>query len=451
MKYFLRKLNKFSSRLLFIILMGIVAWLTYQTPVTYDATRGNRNTLSEPTQQILLGLQQPLLFTAYVPEEPELHQQLRELVAKYQKFSNKVSLEIINPDLDPERAQRDGIQSQRQVVLRLGKQSEVLGSVAEQPIVNAIQRLQRSDNRLVIFLEGHKEAELFDNSSAGLSDLANELQSKGYKLQPHTLLSTGSIPKNTSFVVIAAPQQAYTPKETKILHDYIQQGGNLLWLTEPKTKAGLPALQKILAINIPKGRLLSIDNKPRLDINSPTLIPIMRYGEAEVMRQQQGQTLFSYATIVQRDLAEKPTWDFDAILTTSDKVWLETNTTHLSKGIKYDKDSGDIAGPVSLGIVLSKEGKGNDAKQQRIIVIGDSNFMRNGFVGYAGNLELSEHLFNWLSANEHLLVIPAKIAPDTKITLQDWQLYTIGIFFLFILPIGLMTIGIVRWIRRKRS
>ncbi len=451
MKNFLLKLNKLSSRLLFLVLTGIVAWLSYQTPFTFDATRGNRNTLAEPTQQLLKGLQQPLIFTAYVPDEPELHQQLRELVAKYQKFNHQVSLDIINPDINPERAQQDGVQNQRQVVLRLGKQSEVLGSVSEQSVVNAIQRLQRNDHRLVIFLEGHKEAELFDNSSAGLSDLANELESKGYKLQPHALLNTGSIPKNTSFVVIAAPKQAYTPDEVTILQDYIQQGGNLLWLEEPKSKSGLTALQKTLTINIPEGRLLSIDNKPRIDINSPTLIPITRYGEADVMRQQQGQTLFSYATLVQRDLAKKPTWDFDAILTTSNKVWLETNSTPLSKNIQYDQDSNDIAGPVSLGIALSKEGKGKDGKQQRIIVIGDSNFMRNGFIGYAGNLELSEHLFNWLSANEHLLVIPAKVAPDTKIELQDWQLYTIGIFFLFIFPIGLISIGLVRWIRRKRS
>jgi ABC-type uncharacterized transport system involved in gliding motility auxiliary subunit len=450
MKKFFSKLNKLLSLPLFLVLTGIVAWLTYQMPFSYDATRGNRNTLSEPTQQLLKGLQQPLVFIAYVPDEPELHQQLRELIAKYQKFNDKISLEIINPDLEPERAQRDGIQSQRQVVLRLGKQSEVLASVSEQKVVNAIQRLQRNDNRLVIFLEGHKEAELFDNSSAGLSDLANELHSKGYKLQPHALLSTNSIPQNSSFVVIAAAKQAYLPDEIKILQDYIQQGGNLLWLEEPNSTSGLKALQETLAINIPKGRLLSIDNKPRVNINSPTLIPITRYGETELMQHQQGQTLFSFATLVERDLSKKPEWNFDAILTTSNKVWLETNSNILSKEIKFDQDSDDIAGPVSLGIALTKEGKGKNGKQQRIIVIGDSNFMRNGFIGYAGNLELSEHLFNWLSTNENLLVIPAKIAPDTKIELQDWQLYTIGIFFLLVLPTGLIAIGLARWIWRKR-
>jgi hypothetical protein len=451
MKKLFITLNNFSSLVLFLVLMGVVAWLSYQTPFSYDATRGNRNTLTTPTQQLLVALKQPLQFIAYVPEEPELHQQLRELVAKYQKFSDQVSLEIINPDLNPERALQDGVQNQRQVVLQLGKQSEVLGSVTEQSVVNAIQRLQRSDNRLVIFLEGHKEAALFDDSSAGLSHFGNELQSKGYKLQPHALLSTGSIPKNTSFVVIAAPKQTYVPEEVEILQQYIQQGGNLLWLTEPNQMAGLEALQTTLAISIPKGRLLSIDKKPRVDIKSPTLIPVTRYGEASVMQQQQGQTLFSYATIVQRDLAEKPTWDFDAILTTSSNVWLETNSSVLAKDIQFDKDSDDIAGPVSLGIELSKESKTKDASQQRIVVIGDSNFMRNGFIGYAGNLELSQHLFNWLSANEHLLILPAKIAPDTKIEMQDWQLYSIAIFFLFILPIALLMIGVIRWARRKRS
>ena len=437
--------------LLLLILIGIAAWFSHQYYQTFDATYGNRNTLSEPTQQLLKSLEQPLKFIAYVPDDADLHQQIRELVAKYQKFSNKVSLDIINPDLNPEQAKADGVQNQRQVILKLGEQSEVLGSVAEQSVVNAIQRLQRSDNRLIIFLEGHKEADLFDDSSAGLTDVAKELQTKGFKLQPHSLLSTGSLPKNTSFVVLAAPKQAYLTEEIKILTEYIEQGGNLLWLAEPNQTAGLEALQKTLAINIPEGRLLSIDDKPLVDVNSPTIIPITRYGEAELMQQQQGQTLFSYASLVQRDLSVKTIWDFDAILTTSNKVWLETNSTELSKNIQYDTDTDDIAGPVNLGIVLSRETEHKESKQQRIVVIGDSSFMRNGFIGYGGNLELTEHLFNWLSANEHLLVIKAKVAPDTKIEMPDWQLYGIALFFLFLLPIGLMVFGVWRWVLRKRA
>ncbi|MCK5897295.1 MAG: Gldg family protein [Cocleimonas sp.] len=450
MKRFFITLNNLSSLLLFLVLTGVSAWLFYQTPYSYDATRGNRNTLAEPTQQLLQALQQPLTFIAYVPDEPELHQQLRELVGKYQQFNEQVSLEIVNPDLDPERALRDGVQNQRQVLLKLGKHTAPLDSVAEQSVVNMIQRLQHNDDRLVLFLEGHKEAEIFDTSSSGLSNIADELQRKGYRLQPHALLSSHSLPQNISFVVIAAPKQTYLPEEVAILQAYIKKGGNILWLVEPNHTAGLEALQKTLAITIPAGRLLSIDNKSRADINSPTLIPITRYGEAEVMQQQQGQTLFSFATLVQRDLAEKPIWDFDAILTTSNKVWLETNANAASKTIQFDPDTDDIAGPVSLGIALSRELTGDEAKQQRIIVIGDSSFLHNGFIGYAGNLELSEHLFNWLSANEHLLVIPAKIAPDTKIELQNWQLYSLGIFFLFVLPMGLLGIGIVRWVLRKR-
>ena len=451
MKKLLIKLNNLSSPLLFLLLTGVVAWLSYQHSYSYDATRGNRNTLAEPTQQLLKQLKQPLEFIAYVPDEAELHQQLRELVAKYQIFNSEVSLEIINPDSDPVRAEADGIRNQRQVVLKLGNQSEVLGSVSEQSIVNAIQRLERSDNRLVIFLEGHKEAELFNKSSAGLSKVATELRRKGYKLQPHSLLSTRSIPQNTSFVIIPAPKQSYLPEEVSILEDYIQQGGNLLWLEEPNKNTGLEKLQKILAITIPQGRLLSIDNKPLGVANSPTLISITRYGEAELMQQQQGQTLFSYATIVQRDLSEKPIWDFDALLTTSNKVWLETDANKTPNSMKFNQNSNDIAGPLHLGIALSREFKAEKPHQQRIVVIGDSSFMQNGFIGYAGNLELTEHLFNWLSANEDLLVIQAKIAPDTKIEMKEWQLYSLAIFFLFILPFGLMVIGMVRWVRRKKS
>ena len=445
------RFNNLLFTLLIVTLIGIGAWFSNYYYQSYDATNGHRNTLALPTQKLLHSLKKPLSFIAYVPDDAELHQQIRELVAKYQKFNSDVRLEIINPDLNPEQAQADGVENQRQVVLKLGDQSEVLGSVAEQSVVNAIQRLQRHDDRLVIFLEGHKEAGLFDDSSAGLTDIASALKIKGFKLQPHSLLATGSLPKNTSFVVLAAPKQNYLPEEVKILTAYIAQGGNLLWLSEPNQTAGLENLQKTLAITIPQGRLLSIDDKPRIDVNSPTIIPITRYGDAELMQAQQGQTLFSYATLVQRDLSEKAVWDFDNILTTSSKVWLETNATELSKNIQFDADTDDIAGPVNLGIALSRKVEHKKSKQQRIVVIGDSTFMRNGFIGYAGNVELTEHLFNWLSANEDLLVIKDKVAPDTKIEMPEWQLYSIALFFLFILPISLLVFGVWRWVARKKA
>ena len=445
------KASNYLFTLLLLALVGIGAWFSYHYTTSYDATYGSRNTLSEPTQTLLKSLKEPLEFIAYVPDDADLHQQIRDLVAKYQQFNDEVSVEIINPDLDPERAKADGVQEQSQVILKLGKQSEALSSVTEQSIVNAIQRLQRKDNRLIIFLEGHKEAGLFDTGSSGFSDVAKELQRKGFKLQPHTLLSTKSIPSNTSFVVIAAPKQNYLPEEVNILNKYLADGGNLLWLTEPNQKAGLEALEKTLTLNIPEGRLLSVDDKSFIDVNSPTIIPITRYGDSELMAQQQGQTLFSYATLVQRDLSVKAIWDFDAILTSSNKVWLETNATELSKNIQYDQDSDDIAGPVNLGIALSRSAKNKESKQQRVVVIGDSNFMSNGFIGYGGNLEFTERLFNWLSANENLLVIKAKVAPDTKIEMPDWQLYSLAIFFLFILPIGLLVYGLYRWLARKKA
>lgn len=448
------RFNNYLFTLLFLTVMGTLAALSYHYSTTFDLTRGSRNSLTEPTQALLQSLQQPLKFIAYVPDEAELHLQLRELVAKYQKYNKQVTLEIINPDLDPARAQADGIENQRQVVLKLGQQAEVLGSVNEQSVVNAIQRLQRQDKRLVIFLEGHKEAELFDDSSAGLSQLAIELKRKGFKLQPHSLLSTGSLPNNTHFVVLVAPKQAYLPEEVRILENYLEQGGNLLWLNEPNQKTGLETLQKALTLSIPQGRLLSIDDKPLISINSPNIIPITRYGEATLMQQQKGQTLFSYATIVQRDLSLKPVWDFDEILKSSDKVWFETNSNAVSKNIQYDKNTEDIAGPINLGIVLTKEIKAitnKETKQQRVVVIGDSSFMRNGFIGFGGNLELTERLFNWLAANEHLLVLPVKIAPDTSIEMKNWQLYSIGIFFLFVLPLALLLFGILRWAMRKKA
>ncbi len=437
--------------ILFLTIIGLLAWLGRTYHKSIDVTSAGRNTLSEPMQQILSRLDKPLELTAYVPDDASIHVALKKLIAKYRNYKKDIKLEFVNPDLDPARAKADDIQYSGQVLIKLGKRSEKVNSVAEQNIVNVLQRLSRDKPRLVVFLEGHKELSPLDEKSNGLSRLASVLENKGFSFQPHNLIRTQNIPQDASFVIIAAPQQDYLPAEVKIIEDYIDQGGNLLWLHEPGLLHGLDDIEQQLGLEIHEGTLLDANQalQKMLGIKHPAAIAVIDYGDLDVTKDLAAHTLFPFATAILQDPLTKETkyhWQYHPFLSTLPTSWLESG--EIQGNVKFDDDA-DKPGPLTIGMVLTRDMPTKE--EQRIIVIGDSDFMQNTYIGQGSNLELASNLFNWLGQDDDLISINTVKEKDTRLELPPWALYISAFFFLVGLPLGLLVFGFVRWmLRRKR-
>ena len=88
-------------------------------------------------------------------------------------------------------------------------------------------------------------------------------------------------------------------------------------------------------------------------------------------------------------------------------------------------------------------------KEQRIVVIGDGDFLANAYLGNGGNLNLGLNIINWLSGNDQLINIPAKTATDTTLALSNIAMVLIFIGFLLLLPFSLFTIGAIIWYKRR--
>jgi ABC-type uncharacterized transport system involved in gliding motility auxiliary subunit len=84
-------------------------------------------------------------------------------------------------------------------------------------------------------------------------------------------------------------------------------------------------------------------------------------------------------------------------------------------------------------------------------VIGDGDFISNTYLGNGGNLDVSLALINWLTHDDQLIPIPVKTTIDSQLDLSRAQAAVIGLGFLFVLPILLLSIGAwIWWSRRRR-
>ena len=462
------RLQNLVFYILFLTMIGLLAWLGKTYHKGYDLTHNQLNSLNESTQKLLRNLKQPLKFVAFVPDDATVHSGLKKFVEKYRKVKKDTTLEFVNPDLDPQRAKQEGIEYSGQLLIKLGDKSEAINSVDEQLIVNVLQRLSREKKRLVIFIEGHGERDPFDDKSSGMSKFVSKMQKQGFKIQPHNLLRTQSIPQNTSFVVIAAPNKDYLDGEVKILSDYIKKGGNLLWLNEPGGIFSLDDLEQQLGLEIQEGTLLDANTalQNMLGIKHPAVIAIIDYSDSKLTTDLTTHTLFPFATAIEKTeeneesnenkdeagdqssdkSATKNAWKYQPLLTTLPTSWLEFGD--IQGNVKYD-DETDKPGPLDIAQALTRP-KADSKKQQRVFVIGDSNFMLNSFIGQGSNLELASNIFNWLGEDDELLSIKPVTAPDSTLNLPGWALYGSALFFLLILPIGLLLFGFIRWIRRRK-
>src|SRR5690606_40708476 len=79
------------------------------------------------------------------------------LVARYRRESPMFTLEFVNPDLEPARAREAGVAADNVLVLEVNGRTEHLTSPDERAFSQALQRLTRGGDRLLVFTTGHGE------------------------------------------------------------------------------------------------------------------------------------------------------------------------------------------------------------------------------------------------------------------------------------------------------
>lgn len=430
--------------LLFLAVVGLLAWASTQYVYQADWTYGNRNSLSPASVKLLDTLQQPLTATAYAAQASPFREPLQRFFKNYQKVKPDFVLAFVDPDRDPESAHRAGITADGQVVLAYGARSEKLERVSEAEVGNAIQRLLRSSERYVVFLKGDGERDPLGEHNFDLGKFGKQLMAKGFKIEPLSLAANPGIPDNTSVLVIAGPQAPVLPGMVRLIRDYVRRGGNLLWFGDPGPLYGLEPLATDMGVHFGAGTIVD-PNTQLLGINDPTITLVSEYPATSTLTQGLNSvTLFPTATSVAVD--KSAGWQEDDFLKSLPRSWLATGK--LQGSVSFDPKHGDRAGPLVLGVSLTREaGSGHE---QRVVVTGDGDFLSDAYLANGGNLDLGLDILNWVAHDDAFLDINPRPAPDLELSLTPVAQGAIGFGFLFALPLAFFVTGMVVWMRRRR-
>ncbi len=437
---------------LFLGAVSLLAWLSTRYHLQADWTASGRNTLSVASQRLLERLEGPLRISAYARKDEMLRNRVRELVDRYRRHKPDMELEFVNPDTVPDRVRELGISTDGEILITYQGRTEHLRTHSEQAMTNVLQQVARSGERWLVFINGHGERDPLGNANHDLGVWGKQLEQRGFNVQTLNLLEAREIPDNTSVLAIAGPQVDLMEGEVEIIRKYLEQGGNLLWLTDPGESVGMGPIAETLGLEFHPGAI--VDPTTQILGVDPSVALVTSYPPHAVTRDFQVATLFPRAMGILTD--DREGWDHQPILSTSASTWAETG--ELAGNIRFEEET-DIPGPLDIGIAMIRVPDGNLAERpeaggggrtQRVLVIGDGDFLSNAFLGNQGNLDLGMNIVNWLASDDALIAIPAKTAPDTTLDLSPSAYYLIGFGFLLGMPLLLLGAGLGIWWRRRR-
>jgi len=447
-----------------IVLLG---FLSVRFKAELDWTANKRNTLTDASIKQLDSMSDPITFHVFAPSGAETRRAIEEDLGKYRRVKDDIVVEFVDPSASPQKVRDFNINFIGEVVVEYQGRRENLRATTEQAITTALQRLAYSGEQYIVFLEGHGERSTNGQGPESYARYAQALRDKGLKVQALNLVETPSIPDNTSALVVAAPRAKLLEGEVALIREYVDNGGNLLWLTDPDFPAGLDPLAQELGIEWENGYVI-LPEYQILGTGHPGFFAAIGYPPNPVTQGLDLVTLFPLARSLRS--ASDEGWRAQPMLQSSEAAWLETGDIESGR---VELDEKDVRGPLTIGMTLTRDHKpaqppaeaqgdaaadpGEDradaaaSRPQRIVLVGDADFLSDAYIGELGNQQLGLNIAQWLASRDTQLNIDVKKAPDTMLYLPGWAMMTVAAVFVLLLPLGLLGFGVARWAVRRRK
>jgi ABC-type uncharacterized transport system involved in gliding motility auxiliary subunit len=426
MKFLLHALKTALLTLAMLSAVGGLAYLTQRYPLQLDLTANANNSLSEASQKLLASLPEPIEMTAYLKKSQPVRLQIAQLIDRYRRHKPNVRLQFIDPEEQPEKARELELSPEGAVIVTYQGRSEKLSFIDEVSLSNALLHLASSEPRWISFLAGHGERSPNGEANFDLGLFAKELARRNLKSLTINLTQLAEIPANAALLVIAAPAVPLLPEEIGIIKRYIEQGDNLLVLAEPNN-SNLTEILQTLGLRLLSGSIIAANTK-LYGINNPNFVIANHYPSHSITRGLQLITLYP---------------EVAALVNQTDSGF------HSQILLSADSSEDPALNiPQTFGLSLSRNT--NKTSEQRIVVMGDSDFLSNTYLGNVGNLDMGVRIINWLLHDDRFIDIPAKVASDKQLVLTQTAVTLIGFGFLIALPFILLVSGLIVWRWRKR-
>ncbi|MEO0985899.1 MAG: Gldg family protein [Cyanobacteria bacterium J06639_14] len=461
--------NAIVSILALLVILGLINFLGVKYSARLDLTETQLYTLAPATKQITQSLDQPVRLIIF---DPIQNPQDVQLLESYRRFSDQFSYEYIDPVANPTAAQAFEVTQPGSVFLEVGDEIRFLQTIgnpanpqtlgtpetlSERQLTNALERIVSDRTLTIYFVQGHEEYAIEDAAS-GLSQAIGSLEDKRYVVNPLNLTETQAVPEDASVVVVAGPAQDFFEAEVDALETYLDAGGGLLLMLDPRADAGLNRLLDEWGILLDDSLVLDTSGAGQFANLGPAAIIVSNYGDHPITQEfGSGRSFFPIARPIETrelpDITSTPLFITDA-QSRAESVSDDGN-------LSFDPNA-PPNGPYILGAALSRPVAAADAaandtealdapsQEARMVVIGNSRFAADGAFEQQLNGDIFLNAVSWLGQEgDAALSIRPKTVTDRRILMTAQQAWGLGLFSLLILPLTGLALAIVMALRRR--
>lgn len=453
-----------------IVAINIVATLLLDKyPLNIDLTSNNLFELSQESIDFVTNLEEEVSITVCVDElefksAGDWYKQAYEIITSYGKYGNKVTVDFVDLEKNPTFAQQypDHRLEPTDTIVETSLRNKKVGldeiikfttteygqtshsSEAEQALTSAIMYVTDSEPITATVLQGLDNADV-----SGYTDI---LSSNNYNIETQNLL-TEDINPESSLLIIGAPATDMTVEQVKKLEAFLdndgQFGKSMIFVASASAPVG-PILANFLAdwgIEIAPG--IVVETNPANAMGNYFTI-FNAITDPEITKNLKS-TVLPFVT----ELASPINLLFDEDGNRKTSVLATTMDTTYIMPLDADEnfDPSQLPQGSNATLVKSTREKYTDSemKTSTVVVASSINSVSRQYLQSTStnNADIMVTLANQLTDKGEIINILPKNFVDEGITIDKAQLQTLSIIFIAVVPLAILIIGVVVFLRRR--
>ncbi len=356
--------NAVVATLAMLTILGLLNFLAVQNAQRLDLTETQLFTLAPASKQVVQALDRPVRLVIF---DRAQNPQDVQLLESYRRAGRNFTFEYIDPYANPSVAETFGVTKPGMVFLEVGNDRRFLQTIgsttnpqslegattlSERQITNALEQVISDRSLTVYFTQGHKEPPI-EGETPGFLEAAQALRDKRYEVLPLNLAETKKVPADASVVVVAGPVQDFFPAEVDALKQYVNQGGGLFLMLNPRADVGLNPLLDDWGVVLDDRIVLDTSGAGQFVGLGPAAPIVSDYGDHPITQEfANGRSFFPLARPVES--TELPEVTATPLLLTNAQSRAEAVAD--DGNLTFDPNAAP-SGPYVLGYALSRPPK----------------------------------------------------------------------------------------------
>jgi len=385
-----------------IVVVAMAVSITFRK--SWDVTHTSANSLSPQTVAVLEALEDDVEIYPILPKKyPARRENYWILLKKYRDISQHIKVEFIDPNQQPGRMAEIGVEGRNLDLARgltLIRRTRIVDGASEEykqtflgreeeDVTNAVLEVGRKSDRVVGFARGYGERDPESSASGGIEKAKEALEREYYTVVDVDL--ERDVPDTVTTLVVAGPVQPLPQSHLNRVQQWLQDGGRLLALQDPDSGSNLNDLLQQWGLRISGPNVLD----PRDNINGSIIfVKTDTYSDHPVVGDfnRRLPTAFARASAVNHFETGEGLLYHQELITSGPLAYT------------MNQEGGREPGPYHMAAAswLRRE-EGDFDIETRLVAVGDSDFISNGYLAQSANRNFFLNTLAWLGREEELI------------------------------------------------